>query len=69
MSMDTKGFKKGDRVYHVAGGCGVLIGHFENDCLTDPPTVLASVELSNTIFHDVRKINVDDLRKDRRRPR
>lgn len=66
MSIDTKDFKKGEKVYHTIGGTGVLTGHFENDWSTDPPTVLAQVQVSNTVFYDVRMSRLEDLRHDRR---
>lgn len=63
MAMDTKGFKKGDEVYHVAGGSGTLTGHFENDWGADPPTVLAQVLIEGTIFDPRRLVKIDDLVK------
>ncbi len=68
--MDTKGFKKGDRVWHVKGGGGVLTGHFENDWSVDnPPAVLAQVRIGDTIFKPIRMVYVKDLRHDRRAAR
>lgn len=59
--MDTKGLKKGDKVGHVMGGTGILTGHFENDWSTDPPTVRAQCKVRNTIFHDVRMLDIGEL--------
>ena len=61
MPIETKGFKKGDEVYHIAGGSGILTGHFENDWKTDPPTVLAQVQITDTIFDPMRVVSIDDL--------
>ncbi len=74
MTMDTKGFKKGDRVWHVNGGRGVLTGHFENDwsCCSgmNPPYVMAQVRISgDTIFSNLRTVWIGDLRRDRRTAR
>ncbi len=60
-----KVFPNGTGVYHVRGGQG-KIKHLENDWSTDPPTVMADVQVSNTCFYDVRRFPIDELKIDRR---
>ena len=66
MPINTKGFQRGNRVFHVNGGTGE-IRTFENDWKTDPPTVMVVVRVTDTIFHTTRTVKLNDLRKDRRK--
>ena len=59
-------FKKRDIVYHTDGGRGE-VRDLQNDWSTDPPTVVAIVRVMDTIFHDIRRIPVLELRKERRK--
>lgn len=56
-------FKTGDIVTHVNGGRGE-IRDLQNDWSTSPPTVVALVQVLDTMFDDKRKIPVQDLRKE-----
>jgi len=58
-------FKKGDIVYHINGGRGE-VRDLQNDWSTNPPTVVATVRVMGMMFHDIRRIPVEDLRIDRR---
>jgi len=64
VTIENCGFKNGDRVYHVNGGTGE-IRTLENDWSTNPPTITAVVRVADTCFDDVRKIPVEDLRKEK----
>ena len=65
--MDTKGFKRGDHVYHIGGGTGE-IRTFENDWnVENPPVVVAMVRVKDTMFYDIRRCSIEDLRLDRRK--
>ena len=54
---DNTPLKKGDMVYHVRGGTGELRA-IEKD--------IAVVIVNNTCFNDVRRLPLDEVRRDRR---
>ncbi len=60
-----KKFKKNAIVWHVAGGRG-KIRDLQNDWSTSPPTVIATVQVIDTIFTGIRQIPVSELRLERR---
>jgi hypothetical protein len=55
-------FPNGTIVTHVTGGRG-KIKTLENDWSTDPPTVIALVEVMDTMFPGIREIPVTELTK------
>ncbi|MBE9572586.1 MAG: hypothetical protein IMF11_18325 [Proteobacteria bacterium] len=55
-------FPNGTIVTHILGGRG-KIKTLENDWSTDPPTVIALVEVMDTMFPGIREIPVTELTK------